>query len=138
MKKFAFAFIILSFLYPSAETWARGPLKNLNLSEEQRSQIQSLKKGKNGSDGDRQALRQKRQELETALSNPSASRAELQKIHNELQKLRGEMAERRFNHMMQIREILTPEQRVEMAKLKGKGKKGMEHKRKGKKNRKAE
>ena len=61
-----------------------------------------------------------REQMKALMSNNNSSSEELRQKHQQLQSLRQQMAERRFDTMLQIREELTPEQRSKMAELKPK------------------
>ena len=92
-------------------------LEQLNLTTEQSEQITAIQEN---SKGTREALREQmlaeRQEMRSLLQS-DASRQVLTRQHQKLQALRQQKGDNRFETMLQVREILTPEQRAKMAEL---------------------
>lgn len=92
-----------------------GLLRELNLS---RDQIQRMKAIRNQYKGQieqrRQTLRQAQQELRSLMAG-SASRGQIMDKFRQVESLRQQLAELQFNSMLDVREILTPEQRRKLA-----------------------
>lgn len=86
-------------------------LQELNLTPTQKEQLQVIKnKYKDDMKKQRETMRQARQALQTALQS-DASDASLRKQFKALQKQHEEFASLRFEKVLAIRAILTPEQR---------------------------
>jgi protein CpxP len=91
--------------------------EELDLTEAQVEQIRSL----------RQAARDEMQDLHETLWTEretlhdlmagEATEAELRAKHDEIQTLHREVADQRFENMLAVREVLTPEQRAELGQL---------------------
>lgn len=91
-------------------------LKSLNLSDSQRQQIRTiLEKDREERRNDFQELRTKEQELRTMMDGNSPKEALVQKF-NQIQTLRRQNAQFRFEQMLAVREILTPSQRSQLSK----------------------
>lgn len=92
-------------------------LQELNLSQAQMQQIQQIRaKYKNQLTQQRQGVRQARQELSTLMAG-TASADQIRAKHRELVNLRRQMEETQFNSMLEMREVMTPEQRSKFAQL---------------------
>jgi len=101
----------------SEPPWAR----DLNLSSEQRERIQTLhEQAMKDTQELRQQLREADQELRSLLSG-DASAEELQKQHEQVQTLRHQLDDKRFEAMLAERQVLTKEQRTQMSKLMQRG-----------------
>lgn len=89
----------------------RKVLAELNLSEEQKAKIKEVREshGKSMKES-RSALRDARKAMEEAVKI-DASRSDLLKKFESLQALRNKMGQARFEMILAVREILTPEQR---------------------------
>ncbi len=86
--------------------------KELNLTAEQKTKLAEIKKAKWAGNKE---LKQKMKALMANLEEKVKSNAgddELRKIHSECQALRMQMADARFEGILAIRSILTPEQRA--------------------------
>jgi Spy/CpxP family protein refolding chaperone len=91
-------------------------LKSLNLSDTQRQQIKSiLEKDRETRRSDQQELRTKEQELRTMMDSNDSKEALIQKF-NQVQNLRRQNAQNRFEQMLSVREVLTPQQRSQLSK----------------------
>jgi len=91
-------------------------LKSLNLSDTQRQQIQAiLAKEQDVRRASIQELRAKEQELRTMMDGNATREALLQKF-NQIQELRRQNEQRRFAQMLEIREVLTTQQRSQLSK----------------------
>ena len=92
-------------------------LSQLDLSSEQKQQIQAID---NKYESDRnplyQELRTEHQEMKTLFTS-NATPEELRTQHEKIRNLRGQMGDIRFSQMLEVREVLTPEQRDRMAEL---------------------
>ena len=86
-----------------------------DLTSEQSKQIEAIREQ---SESENQALFEQlqtnRQEMQSLLTS-DAAREQLQANHQEGQNLRQELGDNRFETMLEIREVLTPEQRAQMA-----------------------
>ncbi len=92
-------------------------LKQLDLTTEQSEQIKAIKESAQASKENlREQMRAEKQEMRS-LFESDASSAELTQQHQKLQALHQQRGENRFQTMLQIREILTSEQRAKMAEL---------------------
>ncbi|MBL7665845.1 MAG: Spy/CpxP family protein refolding chaperone, partial [Bacteriovoracaceae bacterium] len=94
--------------------------EKLNLSAEQKTQLENLRKGdkdKEGMKAKRQQKKELRKKMDEAFAG-NASKEELTKLHTEMQSLRTEADNARFQRILSIREILTPEQRKKFQELK--------------------
>jgi Spy/CpxP family protein refolding chaperone len=99
-------------------------MKKLELTAEQKEKMKVLRKNNPDMKAKRAEMREVRKKFKEALSS-DASKGELTKLHNELQSKKTEIAKIRFEKMLSIREILTPEQRKifqEMRQKRGKKK----------------
>ena len=92
-------------------------MQQLDLTSEQSAQIEAIQER---SKTDNQALWQQmqtnRQEMQSLLSS-NASTEELRATHQNVQNIQQELGNNRFETMLEIREVLTPEQRTQMAEL---------------------
>jgi Spy/CpxP family protein refolding chaperone len=88
----------------------------LNLTAEQKAKMQEINKGRREELAPkRKAMKEARENLETSLKSAESTDVVKQKF-SELQKAQSEFAVARFNRVLAVREVLTPEQR---AKFKG-------------------
>ncbi|NCN42414.1 Spy/CpxP family protein refolding chaperone [bacterium] len=106
-----------------------GLMKGLNLSEEQRASIKELRqKNRSQMQSLMESHRSARKKLLEAQSNSDTSESELQRLFDAASSKRLALEEARFSNMLDIRKILTPEQRIKMqSKVKsrlGKGRRG--------------
>jgi Spy/CpxP family protein refolding chaperone len=104
----------------------RRMMHDLGLDETQRASIKEIReKYKTQSAGlDKNALRSKKEELKKGLAG-TASKESLKSLYQEIKALREARSEMRFNQMLEIRDVLKPEQRQKLAekfeKREGKG-----------------
>ena len=92
-------------------------LKQLDLTSEQSSQIKAIKdQAKAKGQGLREQMRAEQEKLKS-LFKSDASTEILAQQHQKPQNLRQQMGDNRFATILQIREILTPEQRAKMSEL---------------------
>jgi len=126
MKNYKMMFVLatLPFLAFSFDAEARGRggkmnreggpaemMKELNLSAEQREKLVEIRKANRAK---METLRDKmndfHKKMEEALQS-NASADEARKLHKEYRPLRQEMEDQRFEQILKVREILTPDQR---------------------------
>lgn len=92
-------------------------VQQLDLTSEQSDQIKAISEQ---SETENQALFEQlqtnRQEMQSLLAS-NADPEQLRANHQNLQNLRQELGNNRFETMLKIREVLTPEQRTQMAEL---------------------
>ncbi len=92
-------------------------LKQLNLTTEQSQKIETIQEEtRSEKETLRQQLQTKRQELRSLLASDSTPE-QLREQHQQLQTIHQKLASNRLETMLQVREILTPEQRTQMAEL---------------------
>lgn len=92
-------------------------LQQLNLSSEQQQQIQSIRdKYKGQMDEQRDAMQDARQQLGDLMAS-DASVEQLRALHNEVMRLQQNMANLRFESMLETRQVLTPTQRQELSQM---------------------
>jgi len=92
--------------------------QQLNLSADQQAQITSIKEqSKTASQGLRQQMKTARTQYKTLLSNNDASADQLRQSHQQVQTLGQQLGEQRFDTMLKIRNVLTPEQRTKLTEL---------------------
>ena len=92
-------------------------VQQLDLTSEQSEQIEAIEEQ---SETENQALFEQlqtnRQEMQSLLTS-NADSEQLRANHQQGQNLRQELGDNRFETMLEIREVLTPEQRTQMAEL---------------------
>lgn len=94
--------------------------EQLNLSAEQQQQIESIhQEAKTSSEGLRQQLRAATEQMRSLQAN-NASADELRQQHQKIQQYHQQMANQRFEAMLEVNQVLTPEQRTKLAELKPK------------------
>jgi protein CpxP len=90
-------------------------LETLDLSEDQTTQIRAIREGdREEMQALREAERAEREAMHSLMAG-TATDAELRAQHEELQALDREVADLRFENMLAVRNVLTPEQRTEMS-----------------------
>jgi periplasmic protein CpxP/Spy len=102
------------------EGWKKGDfLEKLNLTDSQKQQISSIKKDhENELKPIKDQMRIKENELRTLMAG-NASNDQLRSKHQELQQLRQKMGNLHFENMLEIRSVLTPEQRSQFNSMMG-------------------
>ena len=95
-------------------------MESLNLTETQKEQVKEIQENK--PEALEEGWTQLKAEMETmrSLAENNASTDELRQQHNKIQSLRTEMGSQRFEQMLKVYEILTPEQRKTFAQKLGK------------------
>ncbi|MEB3336474.1 MAG: Spy/CpxP family protein refolding chaperone [Leptolyngbyaceae bacterium] len=92
-----------------------GFLKELNLTPEQTKKMQEIRnQSKTQISERRQAVQQAQEELRSLMSG-TAPRSQIQDKFRQVQALRQQAAELQFNNLLEMREVLTPEQRRKFA-----------------------
>ncbi|XFA73113.1 Spy/CpxP family protein refolding chaperone [Thermosynechococcaceae cyanobacterium Okahandja] len=98
--------------------WGRsrgGHLDNLNLTPEQRQQLQAVRQQYHSRmDQTRNQLRTAKEELRQMMSG-TASEEQIRTKHQQVRDLENQLASLRFESMLAIRSILTPQQRQSLA-----------------------
>ncbi|MEW6054970.1 MAG: Spy/CpxP family protein refolding chaperone [Bdellovibrionota bacterium] len=103
-------------------------LKQLNLNEEQKKKLQDIRKEARSDRKDqRESLKTSHEELKKKMAS-DASEDELRKQFSEIQAKRAELQKGRFERMLKVRAVMTPEQRKQLMEIAEKQK----DKRKGK------
>jgi periplasmic protein CpxP/Spy len=92
-------------------------LQQLNLSTQQLQQIKAIRE-RNSSEirASRQRLRQLQQEIQGLMAGTAPSDRVRSKF-NELQSLKQQVAKLQFEQMLAMREVLTPQQRTQLAEV---------------------
>ena len=92
-------------------------LQQLDLTPEQSQQIEAIQEQfRTDNETLRQEMQANHQEMRSLLASDS-SPEQLRQQHQQLQSLRQQLGTNHFETMLQVREILTPEQRNKMAEL---------------------
>jgi Spy/CpxP family protein refolding chaperone len=92
-------------------------LLQLNLTPDQQTRIQAIRdQERTATEPLRQSMRTAHGEMRTLMATGSAE--QLRQQHKEVQGLRQQLDDQRFETMLKIREVLTPAQRAKMAELK--------------------
>ncbi|MDJ0577456.1 MAG: Spy/CpxP family protein refolding chaperone [Xenococcaceae cyanobacterium MO_234.B1] len=92
-------------------------IQQLDLTPEQTEQINAIREeSRSENEALKQEIRSNRQQMQSLLASDASSN-ELRQQHQQMQRLHQQMGDRRFETMLQIREVLTPEQRAKMAEL---------------------
>ncbi len=100
-----------------------GIMKELDLSAEQRKELKEFRKSsKESKKTTRAEIKSLREQMKKSFQS-NASESSLKSMHEKLKTLRSNMADFRFNKMLKIRSILTPDQRAKFYELRSKRKK---------------
>ena len=101
-------------------------LKELNLTEEQLTKIKEIKKARKNDKDQRKQMNTQfkalKEEMKTAFKS-NKSNVEIRALHNKIIDFKDKRRNQRFEMMLQIRDILTSEQRAKFDFAYGKGKK---------------
>ncbi len=96
--------------------------QQLNLTADQQAQIKSIREqSKTSSQGLRQQFKTAREQLKTLLASNDSSDNAIRQAHQQVQTLGQQMGNQRFESMLKIRSVLTPEQRIKLAELRKQG-----------------
>lgn len=105
--------------------WGAKLMQQLNLSADQQSQIEAIQaQSKTASAGLREQMKTARDEYKTLLASDNATPEQLRQTHQRLQALGQQLGNIQFEKMLQIRNVLTSEQRAKLAELKQQYRKG--------------
>ncbi|AFY70875.1 protein of unknown function Spy-related protein [Thalassoporum mexicanum PCC 7367] len=92
-------------------------LEELDLSDAQKQEIKEIHdRGRSQSQSLREQLRQEQEELKNLMTG-TASESAIRSQFNQVKSLRTQLADIRFDHMMEVRAVMTPAQRQEFAQL---------------------
>jgi periplasmic protein CpxP/Spy len=92
--------------------------QQLNLSVDQQAQIKSImEQSKTSNQGLRQQVKAARDQLKTLMVSSDASDDAIRQAHQQVQTLGQQMGDQRFDSMLKVRAVLTPEQRTKLAEL---------------------
>jgi protein CpxP len=92
-------------------------LEELDLSDAQKQEIKAIhERGRNQSQPTRDQLRQAQEQLKNLMAG-TASESAIRSQYAQVKALRQQMADIRFDHMLEVREVMTPAQRQEFAQL---------------------
>ena len=108
-------------------------LDELDLTTEQSEQIQAIREDSRATmEPLHQQLQQAREQLQSQLASDTPT-DQLRRQHQQVQALQQQLGEQRFESMLAIRQVLTSEQRVQMAELaeQHRGQRGRGHRRGG-------
>ena len=93
-------------------------LEELDLSAEQSEQIQSIREdAKQTMEPLREQMQQEREALRSQMAGDTATDQQLRTQHGRIQDLHQQLGVQRFETMLAMRQVLTPEQRAQMAEL---------------------
>lgn len=100
------------------QSWDRASfMERLNLTDAQKQRIEALRNDHNNKiQPIKNQLKTKEDELRSLMSN-NASNDQLKSKHNEIQSLRQQMGNLHFENMLEIRSVLTPEQRSQFVQM---------------------
>ncbi len=92
-------------------------MQQLDLTPEQTQQINTIREqSRSEYEALKPEIRANQQQMQSLLASDASNR-ELRQQYQQMQRLYQQMGDRRFETMLQIREVLTPEQRAKMAQL---------------------
>lgn len=93
-------------------------LQELNLTPQQMQQMQAMQARYKPQISQRaQAMRQAKQELASLMSSTTASTSQITAKNQQVEQLAQQIRQLKFESMMAMREIMTPEQRTKFAQL---------------------
>ncbi|HLE24637.1 MAG TPA: Spy/CpxP family protein refolding chaperone [Thermodesulfobacteriota bacterium] len=96
-------------------------VKQLELSNEQMNRIEGIFSSNKGRikelDSD---LKKKEREFSDTVKNPNSSREEILRMNNEVEEVKGKLRKAYIDMRLQIRDVLTPEQRIKLQEIKTK------------------
>jgi periplasmic protein CpxP/Spy len=102
-------------------------MQELNLTADQQAKIKAIREQEKSASADRRTQMKAAFDQMRSLSAGSATDDQLRAQHQQVQQLRQQAEDRRFETMLKIRAVLTPEQRTKMAELMQKHRKGGHH-----------
>lgn len=92
--------------------------KELNLTTDQQAKIKAIREQEKSASTEQRKQMKAAFEQMRSLSAGNATEAQLRAQHQQVRQLRQQAEERRFEIMLKIRAVLTPEQRTKMSELK--------------------
>ena len=128
MKKI---FILVAFMVFTPQAFSKGPghggkhggmklFKQLDLNDEQKEQIKEIRKGnKEKAQSLRETAKSNKEAFKNAMDSQT-SNSKLKSLRSKMVKSKQALKDHRFNTMLEIREILTTEQRVKLKEIKSK------------------
>lgn len=129
---------IMSLMITNVSWAKKGPrdggfrkiLKELNLTQEQKDKLKTMRKAnKVDHKKVRAEMKANREKMKAAFTS-DASADELKKLHETIKKFKMDKMDQRFNKMLEIRSVLTKEQRVKFQELQEKNQSNRRSKRK--------
>ena len=130
MKRLFYSLLFVSLCTTSMNALAKGQhgkglrhvMEQLDLNDEQKEQLKQVRQSSKGQRKVlKEAVRSAHENLDQALET-NKSKSEIRDAFNTLEEKKSAISRFRFDHMMKIRSILTPEQRSEFQRLRPKGK----------------
>lgn len=107
-------------------------LKQLDLTEEQEAKLKTLRKAKKEDRGKNKGeMKELHEKMKAAFIN-GKNDSEVQALHTQIKAMKMEKMDKRFQHMMDIRSVLTPDQRKKFFELQHSMRGHKKGKRKGK------
>ena len=105
--------------YGSAKWWKDAEVvKELNLTEEQVNLIEQIFNSNKGQIADLNSqLKQKQLQFRSKIEDPNSSRDEVLELNDEVVQLKTKLKRLRLDMLLKIREVLTPEQRQNLHKI---------------------
>lgn len=105
--------------YGSAKWWKDGEVvKELNLTKDQVSLIEQIFNSNKGQIADLHSqLKEKQSEFRSKIEDPNSSRDEVLELNDEVVRLKTKLKRLRLDMLLKIREVLTPEQRQNLHKI---------------------
>ena len=105
--------------FGSAKWWKDAEVvKELNLTKDQADLIEQIFNGSKDQIADLNTqLKQKQSEFRSKIQDPNSSRDEVLKLNDQVVDLKTKLKRLRLDMLLKIREVLTPEQRQELHKI---------------------
>lgn len=105
--------------FGSAKWWKDAEVvKELNLTKDQADLIEQIFNSNRGEIADLNAqLKQKQSEFRAKIEDPTSSRDEVLKLNDQVVDLKTKLKRLRLDMLLKIREVLTPEQRQNLHKI---------------------
>jgi Spy/CpxP family protein refolding chaperone len=86
-------------------------IKELGLTQEQQDKLDALRKAHREENKDlREALKEKRQALKKELAKPVSDNNAISAIATEMKDIQAQLIDNRINNILQVKEVMTPEQ----------------------------
>ncbi|MFH0918511.1 MAG: periplasmic heavy metal sensor [Candidatus Omnitrophota bacterium] len=103
---------------PDGARAKEGIYKELNLTPEQKQKLEENRKAhREKATQLRTEMMEKEKQLQQALKDPAVIRANVEPLINEIKVLQGQLIDQRVNGIFVVKEILTPEQVVQLHQL---------------------